>query len=452
MKHDYIENKDQENILLIKKDQNEKTNLIYENLNFNILENQDQEKILINPSYALIKKENNKNTKEKEKEKILEEKHLNKSDNNNENNDKNKNLKMDYSTINVNEKENKDINDKIEKSEQSIIMNENTTNFDLYKGLIYMFFSCIFKSLFSILSKFTLKNIKNLSSFQILTYRTYYMLWISVAVSFALPFSVFSKKFAKSDKYLPVLIRTIFAILSMSLVIYSVKFMHISDVYSIYYIYPAFIIIFSGIFLKEKITYFDICCLFACFIGAILIVKPNFIFTSNSNKKSETFFFILVVIAALLKAAEDVIIRNIGADINFLIVPFMYAFVGMILFPIPMFIFDTIYPTLSLFDNFIIFLIGLCTFLYMAFMTLGFQNENAGRVSMINYFQVVLMYLSDILLFDRSLQFLDLLGTMLIFGFNFTNGLIKAFKRFDNLEKHKNKNFDNNGDFNKQNH
>lgn len=326
--------------------------------------------------------------------------------------------------------------------EASIEINENTTTFDLYKGLIYMFFSCIFKSLFSILSKYALKDKRDLSSFQLLTYRTYFMMWISIVVSFALPMNVFSQKFAKLDKIIPVFFRTIFAIISMSLVIYSIKFMHVSDVYSVYYIYPAFVILFSLFFLKEKVGFFDICCLIACFLGAILIVKPDFIFNPAGAAPSKTassshnsFFFLLVIVAALLKAIEDVIIRNVGKEVNFLIFPFMYSVLGMILFPIPMFIYDSVFPSFSFFDVVVIFLIGLCTFLYMSFMALGFQNESAGRVSMVNYFQVALMYISDLCLFDKKLQILDLIGTCMIFGFNFTNGLIKAFKRMNSLER-----------------
>jgi len=322
--------------------------------------------------------------------------------------------------------------------EASMEINENTTTFDLYKGLFYMFCSCIFKSLFSILAKYALKDKRDLSSFQLLTYRTYFMMWISIVVSFALPMNVFSQKFAKLDKIIPVFFRTIFAIISMSLVIYSIKFIHVSDVYSVYYIYPAFVILFSLFFLKEKVAFFDICCLMACFAGAILIVKPDFIFNSAgapSKNAHNSFFFLLVVVAALLKAVEDVIIRNIGKEVNFLIFPFMYSLLGMILFPIPMFLFDSVYPTLSFFDVVVIFLIGLFTFLYMSFMALGFQNESAGRVSMVNYFQVALMYVSDLCLFDKKLHLLDLIGTCLIFGFNFTNGLIKAFKRMNSLER-----------------
>lgn len=389
-------------------------------------------------NYLSIKNpNNNKNNNNNTETQNIKEKNNNNS--NNLNNKKRLSLKsengnfltnsnsQDYSTINISTKH--------EKSEYSMIINENTTNFDLYKGLIYMFLSCIFKSIFSILSKYALKDKKDLSSFQLLTFRTYYMMWISISITFALPFNVFSQKFAKIDKVMPVVIRTIFAIISMSLVIYSIKFIHISDVYSVYYIYPAFVILFSVIFLKEKTSCFDICCLFACFIGAILIVKPDFIFESNPNDKHDSFFFLLVVFAAFLKAVEDVIIRNVGKEVNFLIFPFMYSVMGMILFPIPMFLFDSVYPSLTLFDNFIIFLIGLTTFLYMSFMALGFQNESAGRVSMINYFQVALMYISDLCLFDKKLHFLDLIGTLLIFGFNFGNGFLKAYKRMVELDK-----------------
>ena len=357
-------------------------------------------------------------------------------------NQKEKTNDSNYSTFN-------NTNLKERSYEASMEINENTTTFDLYKGLIYMFFSCIFKSLFSILSKYALKDKRNLSSFQLLTYRTYFMMWISIVVSFALPINVFSQKFAKLNKIIPVFFRTIFAIISMSLVIYTIKFIHVSDVYSVYYIYPAFVILFSLFFLKEKVAFFDICCLTACFAGAILIVKPDFIFNTTGTMPSEnspnSFFFLLVVIAALLKAIEDVIIRNVGKDVNFLIFPFMYSLLGMILFPIPMFLFDSVYPSFSFFDVVVIFLIGLCTFLYMSFMALGFQNESAGRVSMVNYLQVALMYIADLCLFDKKLQLLDLIGTCLIFGFNFTNGIMKAFKRMNSLEmiKMKSNNNDN---------
>ena len=98
---------------------------------------------------------------------------------------------------------------------------------------------------------------------------------------------------------------------------------------------------------------------------------------------------------------------------------------------------DTVYPSFNLREVFLLFLIGMCTFLYQTFMALGLMNENAGRVSMINYLQVALMYLSDLFIFGKRFQYLDFTGIMLIFGFNFTNGVIKAVSRMKQLDEAK---------------
>lgn len=321
--------------------------------------------------------------------------------------------------------------------EASIQITNKTTSFDLWKGLFYMFLSCVFKSLFSVLSKYTLKDKRDLSSFQLLTYRTYFMLWISILVVSILPVNVFSENFVNRDKIMYVVIRTIFAIISMSLVIFAIKFLHISDVYSVYYIYPAFIILLSFFYLKkEKLSILDYFCLIACFCGALLIVKPEFLF-HNNNSNSKMFYFGLVLIAAFLKAIEDVLVRNVGKDAHYLIFPFMYSIFGMVLFPLPMILFDKVYPRFTMWEVIMVFFIAVCTFLYQMFMALGLQNESASRVSMVNYIQVALMFLSDLLLFDKNLDIMDLTGTLLIFGFNFANGFYKAHKRWTDLNNYK---------------
>lgn len=320
----------------------------------------------------------------------------------------------------------------------SIAYNENTSMFDLWKGLFYMFLSCLFKSLFSILSKYALKDKSDFSSFQLLTYRTYFMMWITILLVSTLPINVFSERFIKKDKILYVFIRSIFAIISMSLVVFSIKYIHISDVYSVYYIYPAFIIMLSFFFLqKENLGFLDYSCLTACFIGALLIVKPDFIFHNETSNSSKMYFFALVLLAALLKAIEDVLIRNVGKDAHYLSFPFMYSILGMILFPIPMICFDKVYPSFTFGEVIVLFLIAVCTYLYQMFMALGLQNESASRVSMVNYIQVALMFISDLAFFDKKFNWLDLIGTLFIFCFNFANGFYKAVERWKNLNNYK---------------
>ena len=210
--------------------------------------------------------------------------------------------------------------------------------------------------------------------------------------------------------------------------------MNISDVYAIYYIYPALVILLSYIFLREKLAVFDFICLVSCFIGAILIIKPGFLFHQKKALHENNVFYLFVFLGALFKSCEDVIVRDIKNDVHFMAYPFFYALIGILLFPIPMVINDKVYPSFNLKEVGMLFLIGLCTFFYQLFMALGLMNENAGRVSMINYLQVALMYLSDLLIFGKPFQFLDFTGIMLIFGFNFTNGIIKAVSRIKQLD------------------
>jgi drug/metabolite transporter (DMT)-like permease len=265
------------------------------------------------------------------------------------------------------------------------------------------------------------------------------MFWIAVMSLIIGRINIFSEEFIKPKRLFQVCLRTVFALISMSLVIYSLKYMNISDVYAIYYVYPALVILLSYIFLREKLGAFDFVCLVSCFAGAILIIKPEFIFHTLNKSSQNNLFYIFVFLGALFKSAEDVIVREVKNDVHFMAYPFFYAFIGILLFPIPMAINDRVYPTFNGIEVCLLFLIGLCTFLYQMFMALGLQNENAGRVSMINYLQVALMYLSDLFIFHKEFELLDCLGIILIFGFNFTNGLIKAMSRMKQLEEAKKK-------------
>jgi drug/metabolite transporter (DMT)-like permease len=240
-----------------------------------------------------------------------------------------------------------------------------------------------------------------------------------------------------------IIVRSVLSVISISLTTFALKNMSISDVYAVYYIYPAVVILLSYIFLKESVGWFDYLCLASCFIGVILVIRPEFIFSSEltNTKNAYSFMFILVMVGAILKACEDIIIRNVGTDVHCLIIPSIYSVVSVILYPVTMTLTNevkAILPEMSFFDVFLIMCIAICSFIYQTFMTLGIQNENAGRVSMVNYFQVPFMFLSDIFIFNKNVIFCDILGTMLIFSFNFANGIKKAIKRTQELDSYRN--------------
>jgi len=204
--------------------------------------------------------------------------------------------------------------------------------------------------------------------------------------------------------------------------------MHISDVFAVFFIYPALVIILSVLFLGESAWWFDYVCCVASFIGVVLIVKPEFIF-HNSDRSSDYFYFFLVVIAALLKAFEDAFTRSLGKDMHYQAINLFYTTLGMAIFPLVMIGAGTQIPILSTADYLRFLCIGLFAWLYQTFATLAFQSEKAGRVSMINYLQVDIFYLVDLFVFDKPMLVTDLLGILMVFSFNFFNGVYKTMGR-----------------------
>lgn len=55
------------------------------------------------------------------------------------------------------------------------------------------------------------------------------------------------------------------------------------------------------------------------------------------------------------------------------------------------------------------------------------QVEKAGRAAPINYLQVVIAWVCDVLLFGKKATWVELLATLLIVSFTFINSVQKGF-------------------------
>ena len=65
-------------------------------------------------------------------------------------------------------------------NESSVVLNEHTSQFDLYKGFFFVFISCLFKTFFSLFCRILLEKNKTITSFHLLAYKVYIMLGITI--------------------------------------------------------------------------------------------------------------------------------------------------------------------------------------------------------------------------------------------------------------------------------
>lgn len=215
-------------------------------------------------------------------------------------------------------------------SENSFLITQDMTKMDLYKGIIFMLLSCIFKTIYTILSKYSMYINDEVYAFEILTYRNYFMMIICIVIIPFMDMSTFTQNFVSPKSIKALIFRSISSIVSMAALIFCLKHLHGSNVYSVYYIYPEILMILSVIFLGEKINYLDIICLFACIVGAILVIKPEFLFKNNDKvftdmtQEGKLGLYIIIFLSAILKAVEDLVVKNIGKEIHVLAISYFF--------------------------------------------------------------------------------------------------------------------------------
>jgi len=278
----------------------------------------------------------------------------------------------------------------------------------------------------------------DISSFKILTFRTFILF---TGCTFSLCGSetnAFDEVNIKTSKLKLLLLRSTLGCITIGLLIYSIKYMNVSDVYTIFYCYPMLVILMS-LFTKDKPKLLDYLCLVACIIGATLIIRPAFIFQSNAAKPETLFYFMLAFFAAFSKSLEMLIVRNIKDGIHFLFFPLLYSTVGILLFPIPLMLFDNFTVDFKALEWFLLACMAIVAWGYHAFMALSLRSENVGRASLINYFQIPILLIVDLVFFGKAIVPLDIIGASLIFSFNLVNGYFKLKERETDLNNFKNK-------------
>jgi len=77
----------------------------------------------------------------------------------------------------------------------------------------------------------------------------------------------------------------------------------------------------------------------------------------------------------------------------------------------------------------LIFVMYIMGWLGQLLMSKALQIEVAGRVTLINYSQIVMLFISDVVIFKYKVNYVDVLGTVMIIGCNFTIALLKFLNK-----------------------
>lgn len=348
----------------------------------------------------------------------------------------------------------------------SVIISKNTGTFEMYKGFLFMFISCLFRTSATVLGKYILETKKDLTSFQLNAYVGFYLMSISIFIFVLFLIGLIELEIKNKKNIYYVAGRSFMAITVETFIVLALRFLPASNVYSVFFLYPGLVMILSSMILKENFSFLDFLCFPICFVGVILVIKPKIFFSNdelnihvknsdgknlinNSNShESHDILYLLVFLACFAKGTGDFIVRKVK-DISPFIIPMGMSIVGIIILPILVMIDHTKIPEIILKDHILFFINAFLIFFYQFFLASSLQNDNAGRVVMINYVQLVFLFIADIFVFNKKFEWLNFLGIMIIFTINVANAIYKTIKRIDtrnNLNEEINLNDDINND------
>ena len=230
--------------------------------------------------------------------------------------------------------------------------------------------------------------------------------------------SLFGKR--ENQKYL--LMRSLLGLSGVVLNFYALNNLVLSDANILNKISPFFVTLFAALFLKEKLTSIQIPVLIIVFIGALLVIKPQFNFSIIPALAG--------FISAMFAGAAYTLIRFLKDLEKSPTIVFYFSFISVIgTFPLMMLNYEK--PTIIQF----IYLIATGIFAAIGQFTLttAYRYAPAGEVSIYNYTSIVFSALIGFIIWSEIPDFLSIMGTLLIivvaiFAFYYNNRVYKNKK------------------------
>ncbi len=279
----------------------------------------------------------------------------------------------------------------------NLIMMETKTLSDNKKlAFIYMFISAVFFTLMSTAVKYG----SDISFIHKVFFRNF--------ITFLMIFFLIHKKnisicFNINKYFYLLVLRALTGLAGVLCYFYALKDIPLADACILNKLSPFFIIIFSSLFLKEKINRNTFFLIVISFIGTVLIIKPAFHMALYPASGA--------VLSAFFAGISYTIIRSLKKIEKPEIIILYFSGISSLLLLFPSFLTFKSYNYIQLS---VLCLIGIFATGGQFFLTKGFQVYNAGEISIVSYSQILFSFIIDIFLFKEFPDFYSLTGGCLI--------------------------------------
>lgn len=222
-----------------------------------------------------------------------------------------------------------------------------------------------------------------------------------------------------SGKYL--ILRSLFGTLGILCNFYAIDHLALADASMLNKMSPFFVVIFSFLFLKEKVTAAQILLVMGAFGGSLFVVKPT---VSNLDLIPS----LIGLLGGLGAGAAYTMVRKLGTvGIKGPFIVFFFSTFSCVI-TLPWLIFD--YHAMTLWQVLVLLLAGLCAAGGQFAITAAYCYAPASEVSIYDYTKVIFSMILGFVMFQQIPDFYSWVGyiiicLMAIFMFFYNKNTIK---------------------------
>lgn len=267
---------------------------------------------------------------------------------------------------------------------------------DRTKGIVFIIFSAFG---FAVMSAFV-KLAGDLPSFQ----KTFFRNLVSCIIALILIVKNKESFFGKKDSQKLLILRSTLGTIGIVFNYYSIDKLILSDANMINKLSPFFVIIFSALFLREKINLKQIITIAIAFIGALFIIKPSF--------NLDIFPFIIGILGAIFAAGAYTTLRVLGSkEKHYTIVFYFSLFSLIVIFPLMM----MVYTPMTSIQLFYLLMAGVFASIGQFGITIAYKYAPAREISIFDYTNIVFSAIISFIIFGALPDKLSIVGYGIIF-------------------------------------
>ena len=272
------------------------------------------------------------------------------------------------------------------------------------KGIIFLIIAALGFALMSMFVKFVDNDIPT-------TQKVLFRNAISMVVSFFMVVYHKESFYGKTENRKLLLLRSTFGTIGMLLFFYSISQLNLGDANMLNKLSTFFLIIFSAIFLGEKVKRYQVSMIIIAFLGSLFIIKPSF--------EVDIFPYMTSIFAAMFAGAAYTVLRVLGSKEKYYTVVLFFSTFSVVSITLLMLVIDTPlfnFVPMSTTELIYLTLAGVCATIGQFGTTLAYKYAPAKEISIFNYTNVVFASFLAFLVFSDTPDVFSIVGYFIIFG------------------------------------